>query len=85
MPAAKVGVEFLRSSPVPAALPAKEPAALAAVARDERYRARDYIFMEGDPALWFCLVKTGRVRIFRQSSPSCPRMPSWPWPSATPR
>jgi len=61
------GEEFLRSCPVLAALPAKELAALATVARDERYRARDSIFMEGDPAVWFCLVKTGRVRIFRQS------------------
>lgn len=60
-------MEFLRSCPVLAALPAKELAALATLARDESYRARDYIFMEGDPALWFCLVKTGRVRIFRQS------------------
>ena len=67
MPAAKGGVEFLRSSPLLAALPAKELAALATLARDENYRARDYIFMEGDPALWFCLVKSGRVRIFRQS------------------
>ncbi len=67
MPAAKGSVEFLRSCPVLAALPAKELAALATLARDESYRARDYIFMEGDPALWFCLVKTGRVRIFRQS------------------
>jgi CRP-like cAMP-binding protein len=67
MSAAKGGVEFLRSSPVLAALPAKELAALATLARDENYRARDFIFMEGDPALWFCLVKTGRVRIFRQA------------------
>ena len=67
MPAAKGGVEFLRSSPVLAALPAEELAALATLARDENYRARDYIFMEEDPALWFCLVKSGRVRIFRQS------------------
>jgi CRP/FNR family transcriptional regulator, nitrogen oxide reductase regulator len=67
MPAAPGSEEFLRSSPVLAALPAKELAALAAVARDERYRAREFVFMEGDPALWFCLVKTGRVRIFRQS------------------
>jgi CRP-like cAMP-binding protein len=60
-------VEFLRSSPLLAALPAKELAVLATLARDENYRARDYIFMEGDPAAWFCLVKSGRVRIFRQS------------------
>jgi CRP-like cAMP-binding protein len=67
MPAAHGGVEFLRSCPVLAALPVKELGALAAVARDERYRARDLVFMEGDPPLWFCLVRSGRVRIFRQS------------------
>jgi CRP-like cAMP-binding protein len=67
MPAAGRGEEFLRSCPVLAALPAKALASLTTVARDERYRARDYIFIEGDPAVWFCLVKTGRVRIFRQS------------------
>jgi len=67
MSAAKNGVDFLRSSPVPAALPATELAALAAITRDESDRMRDEVFMEGDPALWFCLVKTGRVRILRQS------------------
>jgi CRP/FNR family transcriptional regulator len=67
MPAAARGEAFLRSCAVLAALPARELSALASVARDERYRARDYIFMEGDPPLWFCLVKSGRVRIVRQS------------------
>jgi CRP/FNR family transcriptional regulator, nitrogen oxide reductase regulator len=67
MPAAKGSLEFLRSCSVLAALPTKELAALTTLARDESHRARDYIFVEGDPAVWFCLVKTGRVRIFRQS------------------
>jgi CRP/FNR family transcriptional regulator len=67
MPAARGAAGFLRSCSVLAALPAGDLAGLAAVAREETYRARDYIFAEGDPALWFCLVKTGRVRIFRQS------------------
>jgi CRP-like cAMP-binding protein len=67
MPAAHGGVEFLRSCPVLASLPTAELVALAALARDEQYRARDLIFTEGDPALWFCLVRSGRVRIFRQS------------------
>jgi CRP/FNR family transcriptional regulator len=40
---------------------------LAAVAREERVRARDYVFMEGDPARWFCLVKTGHVKILRHA------------------
>ena len=58
---------FLKVSPVFAGLPAKEIESLAAAVREERYRARDYVFMEGDPALWFCLVKSGRVRIVRHS------------------
>jgi CRP-like cAMP-binding protein len=64
MPAPAI-VEFLKRTPVFAALPAREVQALAAGAREERYRTRDYIFMEGDPARWFCLVKTGHVRIVR--------------------
>jgi CRP-like cAMP-binding protein len=58
---------FLRASPVFAALPPKEVQALEAVVREESYRARDNIFMEGDPALWFCLVRSGRVKILKHS------------------
>jgi CRP-like cAMP-binding protein len=58
---------FFRALPVFAALPAKEVESLSAVAREETYRPRDYVFMEGDPPLWLCLVKTGRVRIVRHS------------------
>jgi CRP/FNR family transcriptional regulator len=58
---------FLRAIPLFAALPAKEIDALAGVAREDHYRARDYVFMEGDPARWFCLVKSGRLRIVRHS------------------
>ena len=50
-----------------AALPPKEIQALEAVARKDAYRPREYVFMEGDPALWFCLVRTGRVKILRHS------------------
>jgi CRP-like cAMP-binding protein len=58
---------FLRASPVFAALPPKEIQALEAVARKDAYRPREYVFMEGEPALWFCLVRTGRVKILRHS------------------
>jgi CRP-like cAMP-binding protein len=58
-------VDFLTSTPVFAGLPPREVRAVAAVAREERVRARDYVFMEGDPARWFCLVKTGHVKILR--------------------
>src|SRR5262249_32041 len=44
MPPAKGSVEFLRSCSVLAALPATELATLATVAREQRYRARDYVF-----------------------------------------
>lgn len=58
---------FLRASPVFAALPPKEIQALEAVVREDAYRPREYVFMEGDPPLWFCLVRTGRVKILRHS------------------
>jgi CRP-like cAMP-binding protein len=66
MPAAPL-VEFLKDTPVFAALPSREVQALAAVAREEQYRARDYVFVEGDPALWFCLVRRGHVKIVRHA------------------
>lgn len=59
--------EFLARAPVFAGLPAREVQTIAAVAREERVRAREYVFMEGDAAHWFCLVKTGHVRIVRHS------------------
>ena len=62
---ASVAVDFLRQNPLFAAVPPKELHGLAAVARTERYRARDFIFMEGDPATGFYLVQRGRVKIVR--------------------
>ena len=58
---------FLHRCPVFAGLPAREVEALGAVASEARYRAREYIFMEGDPARWLCLVREGRVKILRHS------------------
>jgi CRP/FNR family transcriptional regulator len=60
-------VALLRTGPVFAGLPTNELQTLAAVASEQPYRAREYIFMEGDPADWFCLVASGRVKILRQS------------------
>lgn len=57
----------LKSNPVFAGLPARDLEALAASAREEAYRAREYIFMEGDPARWLCVVMSGRVKIVRHS------------------
>jgi CRP-like cAMP-binding protein len=61
-------VAFLRSIAVFGALPDKDLRTLAGVAHEERYRAREYIFMEGDPALWFCIVRSGHVKIFKHST-----------------
>ncbi len=58
---------FLRQRPVFAGLPAREFDALAAIALEETHRARDYVFMEGDPSRWFYLVKSGHVKIVRHS------------------
>ena len=58
---------LLRASAVFAGLPAREIDAVAAVAHEGRHRAREYVFMEGDEARWLYVVKTGRVKIVRQS------------------
>ena len=60
-------LEFLRARPVFAGLPVRELGWLAAAAREESCRAREYVFHEGDAALWLCLVKAGHVRIVRHS------------------
>jgi CRP-like cAMP-binding protein len=58
---------FLGASPVFAGLPGPEFEALAAQAREHSCRAREFVFHEGEPAVWLCLVRTGRVRIVRHS------------------
>lgn len=64
---AREAADLLRTSPLFAELPPRERQALAVMARQERVRAREYVFMEGDPPAWFCLVVSGRVKILRQS------------------
>ena len=58
---------FLKHSPVFASLPAREIETLSAVVSEDSFRARDYVFMEGDPSLSLCIVKSGRVKIVRHS------------------
>jgi len=58
---------FLKTNPVFAGLPGREIEALGGVAIEETRRPREYIFMEGDPARWFCVVKSGHVKILRHS------------------
>jgi CRP-like cAMP-binding protein len=58
---------FLKKNPVFAMLPAREIETLAAVSIEDTCRAREYIFMEGDPARWFCVVKSGHVKVLRHS------------------
>ncbi len=57
----------LKSNPVFAGLPAREIEILAGAASEEVYRAREYVFMEGDSPGWLCLVISGRVKIVRHS------------------
>jgi CRP/FNR family transcriptional regulator len=58
---------FLKASAVFAALPAKELDALAARAREDVLRSREHVFLEGDPAHWLCIVRSGRVKILKHS------------------
>jgi Cyclic nucleotide-binding domain len=57
----------LKANPVFAGLPVREIDTLAAADREEPRRARDDVFMEGDPAQRLCIVKSGRIRIIRRS------------------
>jgi CRP-like cAMP-binding protein len=66
MPAREAAV-FLRDNPVFAGLPAREVEALAGLAIEETHRTRAHIFMEGDAARWFYVVRTGHVKIVRHS------------------
>jgi len=58
---------FLRSNPAFAGIPARDLEAVAAVAVEESHRPRDYVFMEGDAARWFYVVRAGHVKIVRHS------------------
>jgi CRP/FNR family transcriptional regulator, nitrogen oxide reductase regulator len=57
--------DFLHANAVFAAVPRRELQALAALAREQSYRARERIFAEGEPALFFCIVRSGHVKIVR--------------------
>jgi CRP/FNR family transcriptional regulator len=61
------GAQLLRASPIFAGLPARELATLEAAARDVTYRPRQFVFEEGEPAAWFCVVKRGHVKILRHA------------------
>jgi CRP-like cAMP-binding protein len=67
-PAAGDVLAFLRASPVFADLPARDLDTLAQAAREEPCAPREYVFHEGEPAAWFCLVRSGRIRIVRHAS-----------------
>ncbi len=58
---------LLGENPVFAGVPGREIEALAGVVTEESHRTRDYIFMEGDAARWFYVVRSGHVKIVRHS------------------
>jgi CRP-like cAMP-binding protein len=66
MPAKEIAA-FLGRNPVFAGIPAREIESLARVALEEAHRARAYVFMEGDAARWFYVVRSGHVKIVRHS------------------
>ena len=65
--AAKDVAAFLRANPVFAGIPGREIDAVAARATEEPYRARAFIFEEGDSPSGFYVVKSGHVKIVRRS------------------
>jgi CRP/FNR family transcriptional regulator len=66
MPAKEIAA-FLGGNLAFAGIPARELETLARVAREESHRARGEIFMEGDAARWFYLVRSGHVKIVRHA------------------
>lgn len=58
---------LLRGNPVFAGIPAREIDALARLVTESAHPARDYVFLAGDAARWFCVVKSGHVKIVRHS------------------
>jgi CRP-like cAMP-binding protein len=58
---------FLQANPVFADVPAREIESLAALTTEEAHGPRAYVFMEGDAARWFCVVKSGHVKIVRHA------------------
>ena len=58
---------FLMANPLFTGIPARAIEVLAAVALEEAHRSRVSIFMEGDAAHWFYLVRSGHVKIVRHS------------------
>ena len=64
---ARDAAALLRGNAIFAGIPAREIEALAGLVTEESHRARDYVFMEGDPAHWFYVVKSGHVKIVRHS------------------
>lgn len=64
---AKDAADVIRGNPIFVGLPEKELVALAATAHDTSYRPRQHVFREGDPSIWFCLVKRGHVKILRHA------------------
>lgn len=58
---------FLRANPVFAGVPAREIESLAVLTIEETHGTRTYLFMGGDAARWFYVVKSGHVKIVRHS------------------
>ena len=58
---------FLHANPVFAGVPAREIESLAALSAEVAHEPRTFIFMEGDAARWFYVVKSGHVKIVRHS------------------
>jgi CRP-like cAMP-binding protein len=61
-------LSLLRASPIFREVPGREIDGLGRFAQVDRHRPRQFIFMEGDPALWLYIVKAGRVKILKHSS-----------------
>ncbi len=60
--------EIIRSLPLFSSLTDEDIAKTLESLKEEVYDKGEYIFMEGDPSEWLCIVKSGEVRIIKHSS-----------------
>ncbi len=58
--------DFLKSLPIFSALSESDIDKLALVAEEFTYKNGEYIFYEGDPPDWLCIVKEGIVKVMKQ-------------------
>ena len=59
--------EFLKNLPLFSTLSDKELDKLSEMSKEFTYKNGEYVFYEGDPPDWFCIVKEGNIKAIKQA------------------